>query len=171
MYGTTNMEKEIQMVDNYKTNEFANTVHQLINQIAKQNQVYEDACVNFFGVTSAQGSTILAIPVDDTLKMNELSNVVGVDSSTMTRMIDQLVDKDLVKRQAGEKDRRQVHIGLTDSGCKLHQELKNALDKFYQDSLEKIPEEKREKIIESLVTVNSAIKNGLEECCNRYCQR
>jgi DNA-binding MarR family transcriptional regulator len=159
------------MKKTHKASEFAETVHQLINQIAKNNQLYENACVNFFGVTTSQGGTILAIPIDTTLKMNELSTVVGVDTSTMTRMIDQLVDRGLVLRKTGEKDRRHVYIGLTGSGRKLHQELAEALDKFYQDSLEQIPEDKRNWIIDSLVTVNKAIGNGLDECCNRYCKR
>jgi DNA-binding MarR family transcriptional regulator len=151
--------------------EFADKVHQLVNQIDKNNQAYEEACVNFFGVTSSQGGTILAIPVDSDLKMNELSAVVGVDTSTMTRMIDQLMNKGLVTRTTGEKDRRHVNIGLTEKGRKLHQELSGALDKFYQDSLEQIPVEERERIVNSLVTVNNAISHGLAECCNRYCKQ
>ena len=154
-----------------KTKDFTNTVHQLVNQIAKNNQVYEKACVDFFGVTSSQGGTILALPISNNLKMNELSTAMGVDSSTMTRMIDQLVDKGLVNRQAGEKDRRLVHIGLTTTGKKLHKELAGALQKFYQDSLDRIPEGERETIIKSMVTVNNAINKGLEECCKRYCKR
>jgi DNA-binding MarR family transcriptional regulator len=155
----------------YNTQDFANIVHQLINQMAKNNQVYENACVNFFGVTSSQGATILALPLENTLKMNELSKFIGVDTSTMTRMIDQLVDKQLVLRQPGENDRRQVNVGLTGAGRKLHQELAGALDKFYQDSLDRIPEKERAVIINNLVKVNEAINKGLEECCKRYSSR
>jgi DNA-binding MarR family transcriptional regulator len=151
--------------------EFAGTVHQLVNQIGKNGQAYEEACVNFFGVTSSQGGTILAIPLDGNLKMNELSATIGVDTSTMTRMIDQLVNRELVGRKTGEKDRRHVYIGLTEKGRKLHEELSRALDKFYQDSLEQIPDPERERIINSLVTVNNAISRGLVECCNRYCKQ
>jgi DNA-binding MarR family transcriptional regulator len=159
------------MKKTFRASEFANTVHRLIDQIAKNNRVYENACVNFFGVTPSQGGTILAIPIDNTLKMNELSKIVSVDNSTMTRMVDQLVKKELVIRKTIEKNRRHVHIGLTESGRKLHQELSKALEKFYQDSLEQISEDKRDWIIDSLVTVNKAIGNGLDECCNRYCKR
>jgi DNA-binding MarR family transcriptional regulator len=155
----------------YRASEFVSTVHELIDQIAKNSQVYEKACVDFFGVTSSQGSTILSLPIDNSLKMNELSSSMGVDNSTMTRMIDQLVDKGLVTRQTSEKDRRLVHIGLTAAGRKLHQELAAALEKFYQDSLDRIPVEEREMIMKSLVTVNNAVSKGLEECCKRYCKR
>ena len=83
-----------------RTRDFASEAHQLIDRIAQNNRVYEENCVKFFGVTSSQGGTILSIPLNSTLKMNELSNAVGVDNSTMTRMVDQLVDKGLVLRKA-----------------------------------------------------------------------
>jgi DNA-binding MarR family transcriptional regulator len=155
----------------YNKQDFANTAQRLIEQIAKNNQVYEEACVNYFGVTSSQGGTILNLPQENTLKMNQLSKIVGVDNSTMTRMINQLVEKGLVERQASEKDRRLVQVGLTAAGKKLRQELAGALEQFYQDSLDKIPEKERTNIIQSLTAVNNAIGNGLEECCQKYCQR
>ena len=153
------------------TRDFVNEAHRLIDKIAQNNRVYEENCVKFFGVTTSQGGTILSIPLNSTLKMNELSKAAGVDTSTMTRMVDQLVDKGLVTRKTGEKDRRQVQIGLTITGKKLRQELAAALDNFYKDSLDQIPEKDREAIIESLLKVNEAINKGLEECCKRYCQR
>jgi DNA-binding MarR family transcriptional regulator len=153
------------------TRDFVNEAHRLIDKIAQNNRVYEENCVKFFGVTTSQGGTILSIPLNSTLKMNELSKAAGVDTSTMTRMVDQLVDKGLVTRKTGEKDRRQVQIGLTITGKKLRQELAAALDNFYKDSLDQIPEKDREAIIESLLKVNEAIGKGLEECCKRYCQR
>ncbi len=153
-----------------RTKDFVSEAHQLIDRIAQNNRAYEENCVKFFGVTSSQGGTILSIPLNSTLKMNELSNAVGVDNSTMTRMVDQLVDKGLVLRKVSEKDRRQVQIGLTPKGQKLHQELAAALHNFYKDSLDQIPETERAVIIESLVKVNDAIGKGLAECCKRYCQ-
>ena len=150
--------------------EFTNEAHRLMDQIAKNNQVYEESCVAFFGVTSSQGGTILSLPLSKTLKMNDLSNAMSVDNSTMTRMVDQLVDKGLVLRKADEKDRRLVQIGLTPAGQKLHKELAAALDNFYKDSLDQIPEKERTIIIESLAKVNNAMGKGLEECCKRHNQ-
>lgn len=152
-----------------KTRDFDNEVHYLLDQIAKNSGVFEKACVAFFGVTSSQGGTLLALPLKDTLRMNELSSAVGLDNSTMTRMVDQLVEKDLVFRQADEKDRRLVHIGLTSSGKKLHKELAEALANFYKDSLDEIPQEERVIIIQSLERLKDAIEKGLENCCKRYC--
>lgn len=154
-----------------RTRDFANDVHQLLDQIAKTNEGYEKACVTFFGVTTSQGGTILSLPLRSTLRMNELSSIVGVDNSTMTRMVDQLVDKGLVFRKVDETDRRLVNIGLTAPGQKLHKELDKALKAFYKDSLGEIPEEERAAIIQSLASLSSAIAKGVENCCKRYCNR
>jgi DNA-binding MarR family transcriptional regulator len=154
-----------------KTRDFANEVQSLLDQISGNNRTFDEACKAFFGVTSAQGGTLLSLPVKDTMRMNELSKTVGVDTSTMTRMIDQLVDKDLVYRKTDTKDRRIVCIGLTASGEKLHQELAGALAGFYKDSLDEIPDKERETIIRSLERLNNAIAKGLENCCKKYCGR
>jgi DNA-binding MarR family transcriptional regulator len=151
------------------TRDFAGEIRRLLDLIAKNNQVYEDSCVAFFGVTTSQGGTLLSLPVEGTLRMNELSNSVGVDNSTMTRMVDQLVEKDLVFRKADENDRRLVRVGLTRSGTILRDELSNALANFYKDSLDGIEEKERASIIRSLEVLNSAIGRGLENCCKKYC--
>jgi len=152
-----------------RNEDFTNKVRSLLRQIVKSNQGYEEACVAFFGVTSSQGGTLLAIPLKNTLRMNELSNIVGVDKSTMTRMVDQLVDKGLANRKVDEKDRRLVHIGLTDSGQQLSKKLAKALRGFYKDSLGEIREVERAAIIKSLTILNGAIARGVENCCKRYC--
>jgi len=154
-----------------RNEDFASEVRRLLRQIVKSNQGYEEACVAFFGVTSSQGGTLLALPLKNTLRMNELSNNVGVDKSTMTRMVDQLVDKGLAYRKVDEKDRRLVHIGLTDAGRQLNTKLAKALKGFYKDSLGEIREDERAAIIQSLATLNGAISRGVENCCKRYCNR
>jgi DNA-binding MarR family transcriptional regulator len=153
-----------------RTRDFAKEVQHLLDRISKNNQAFEQACVAFFGVTGGQGDVLLSLSIDDTLRMNELSKAAGVDNSTMTRMIDQLVEKGLVIRQADAKDRRLVRIGLTDSGKKMHEDLAGALAGFYKDSLDNIQENEREVIIQSLETLNHAIARGMEECCRKNCQ-
>lgn len=158
--------------EQFSSNEdFASEVRRLLRQIVKSNQGYEDACVTFFGITSSQGGALLALPLKKTLRMNELSNGVGVDKSTMTRMVDQLVEKGLVFRKVDEGDRRLVHIGLTEQGQQLNTKLAKALKGFYRDSLCEIREDERAAIIRNLVMLNGAIARGVENCCKRYCNR
>jgi DNA-binding MarR family transcriptional regulator len=171
MYYTNITERIVNKGKFNKTRDFANEVQQLLDGISGNNHVFGEACVAYFGVTSAQGGTLLNLPSETTLSMNELSKSVGVDNSTMTRMINQLVEKGLVFRRQDEKDRRLVCVGLTDAGQKLQGDLSGALAGFYKDSLDEIAEQERQVIIQSLEKLNKAIAKGLENCCKRYCNR
>jgi DNA-binding MarR family transcriptional regulator len=162
---------EIEMEEIKNTREFADKVSRLLNQINRNNGAFEQACVKFFGVTSSQAGTLLHLPLKQTLRMNELSEASGVETSTMTRMVDQLVEKGLVIRQTDAKDRRIVLISLTPQGQKMHKELSGALAGFYTDSLDDITEAEREIIIQVLERLKTSIEKGLENCCNKYCNR
>jgi DNA-binding MarR family transcriptional regulator len=151
-----------------KTRVFANKVRDLINKITISFESYERACGNYMGVTTAQGGTLLSFPIKRALTMNELSRAVNLDISTMTRMIDQLVEKGLVLRETDVKDRRVVRVGLTEAGRKLRKRLEDALQAFYSNSLANIQKEDRDKIIIHLQSINEAITRGLEECCAKF---
>lgn len=150
---------------------FSIKVMNLMDAIVKNDQIFENACVNAFGVTTSQASVLLSFPAKDTLSMNELSSEVGVDTSTMTRMVDQLMSKNLVSRQADNQDRRIVRVGLTEIGFKLREAMKGAVEGFYKDSLDEIPVDKRAMIISCLEILNRAFSKGLENCCKKYCHK
>jgi DNA-binding MarR family transcriptional regulator len=163
------MEIELEGLKN--TQVFADKVSILLNQINKNNSTFEQACLKAFGITSAQAGTLLNLPSKGTMMMNELSNAAGVDTSTMTRMVDQLVEKGLALRHADAKDRRLVRVGLTPQGQKMHQELGDALTYYHMESLEDITESEREITIQVLERLKNAVDKGLENCCNKYCSQ
>ncbi len=147
-----------------KARDFAGRVLHLISELVKNNEMCDRECVAQYGVTASQGYTMLSLPEEGTLSMNELSKTMGVDNSTMTRMVDQLVDKHLVYRKADEKDRRLVRIGLTERGRELHTDLEEELKNFYKMALDEISEEQRLGIIHSLEQLNRAITRAIEAC-------
>lgn len=144
--------------------DFANEVKRLIYQLVKNNESCDRISVARYGVTSSQGYTLLSLPDDGTLSMNELSKAMGVDNSTMTRMVDQLIDKALVHRNPDEKDRRQVRIGLTAKGDELREHLEQALQSLYKEALGEIGEEERLTIINGLKRLNEVFAKSIESC-------
>lgn len=144
--------------------DFASRVLRLISDLVKNNEMCDRECVAQFGVTASQGYTVLSLQAEGTLSMNELSKAMNVDNSTMTRMVDQLVDKALVYRKPDEKDRRLVRIGLTDKGRELHADLESELKNFYKTALDGISEEERLGIIRSLEQLNTAMARAIETC-------
>jgi DNA-binding MarR family transcriptional regulator len=160
---------EIELNGLKSSKEFANKVAVLFGQINKNNNTFEQACYKIFTITTSQADTLLKLSPKEALRMNELSEAAGVDTSTMTRMIDQLIDKELVLRQADDKDRRIVRVGLTPQGKKMQKELSEALSTYYIESLDDISESEREIIIQVLERLKNAVDKGLENCCNKYC--
>jgi len=97
--------------------------------------------------------------------MNDLSLKMRVANSTMTRMVDQLVQKGLVNRSADPQDRRIVLINLTDQGKEVQLKLKDTLQDFFCQVLCDLPAEQLIGILEGLETLNKSIREKLKSCC------
>ncbi|PKU24809.1 MarR family winged helix-turn-helix transcriptional regulator [Telmatospirillum siberiense] len=54
----------------------------------------------------------------------ELCRAIGYDSGSMTRMLDRLVNLDLIRRERCDRDRRVVRLFLTETGKKLYKDLR-----------------------------------------------
>lgn len=57
------------------------------------------------------------------LRMTELAERLLVANSSCNRLVGRLVERGLVERQPGPTDRRQVLVGLTSDGRRLHRRM------------------------------------------------
>ncbi len=119
-----------------------------------------------YGVTTAQGEALLAFSTGSRLSMNELSRMLGLANSTMTRMVEYLVARGLVSRAEDDQDRRIVRVTLTAEGRKLQGSLKEARREIQRLILSEIKEGERAGILEVLEKLNAAIDNAMRECCD-----
>ena len=67
-------------------------------------------------LTAMQWAPLLLLAHGKARTAAELSRCTGVETSTMTRMLDRLESKDLISRNRCEKDRRIIYLELTDTG-------------------------------------------------------
>ncbi len=67
-------------------------------------------------VTPAQSGILFLLKRKNGQTMSELSQVLTVDNSTLTGLVDRLERLDFVKRNAGTADRRASHVFITDKG-------------------------------------------------------
>ncbi|MEO8810570.1 MAG: MarR family transcriptional regulator [Rhodanobacter sp.] len=63
------------------------------------------------------------------MSASELARAVDIDGGAMTRQLDQLEIKQLLRRQPHEQDRRALRIELTDAGRALFQQLTDCNDR------------------------------------------
>lgn len=82
--------------------------------------------------------------------MNDLSVSLGVSHSRITRIVDNLVYKNYVRRFPSEKDRRSWLAELTEDGVVANNESVNEFLNIQIDILNALPEEKIVSILESI---------------------
>lgn len=114
------------------------------------------------GITLSQCYTLVEVGRAEKLSLNELSEIVGLDKSTMSRTVENMVSGGLVERVIDSKDRRYVQIKLTEKGVYAYEEIENNMETFFKSVIENIPEEKRDQVVESMQYLLKAIPG---KCC------
>lgn len=115
------------------------------------------------GVTIGQCHAVLEIGIVGEISLIDLANVLNLDKSTVSRIVNNLVIDDWVKRVIDPKNRRYVKLELTTKGQELYEKINSVLNLYLANVLKDIPENKREQVAESLkLLINAVNKNS---CC------
>lgn len=85
--------------------------------------------ISQYDVTSPQFMILKVIHEGTAATPGAISEVIGVDMGAVTRLIDRLVKKGLLKRRPCTEDRRVCYVDLTDKSRKLMPKLTSAADK------------------------------------------
>jgi DNA-binding MarR family transcriptional regulator len=78
-------------------------------------------------VTVAQWVVLRTLYESDNMTLNQLADLVGLDKSSVSRMVERLVHRDLVNRSEGN-DRRSLGLSLTPAARKLVPKLAKLAD-------------------------------------------
>ncbi|HEY1408574.1 MAG TPA: MarR family transcriptional regulator [Promineifilum sp.] len=85
----------------------------------RQFMRFSETAAREAGITPKQHQALLAIagfPNRDQIMMSELAERLQVRHHTTVELIDRLAAQDLVVREPGMEDRRQVYVSLTEQG-------------------------------------------------------
>jgi DNA-binding MarR family transcriptional regulator len=90
---------------------------------------------------------------------------MGVAQSSMTRLVDGLEKRGWVERVRAGQDRRRVEVELSPAGRKEAARLSGLTEEIMATIRERIPEGKRDQVLESLTLLRDAIEDV--RCCGR----
>lgn len=125
--------------------------------------VLEDGELACCGITFAQCHALVEIGRTKTISLSELSQIMGLDSSTLSRTVNNLVTSGLALRESDPGDRRYITITLTPEGEELFASIESVMDDYFDQIFAQIPESKRGQILEDLILIIEAMdKSG---CC------
>ena len=102
-------------------------------------------------MTYSQVLAIISIP-NDGIEMSELAQKLGLDNSTITRLIVRLEKKGWVGREQSRRDKRAIKVFLKTKGLTIQQDIEKKIESIGEKIKMEIDDEKRESILEHLFT-------------------
>jgi DNA-binding MarR family transcriptional regulator len=131
---------------------------ELLSAMIRSFIAFERSEIFCCGVTMTQCSTLLAIGKRGKMTMNELSDWMSLATSTMTRIVDNLVRDGYIARTQDEQDRRVVYVSLTDSGAQLFDGILRIYHEYHRKIVENIPPEELHNVVEALHLLKDSIE-------------
>lgn len=112
----------------------------LVSQTARQRELRFDRGAASLGLSLTRLRTLAVIRRIENCSMNDLALFTGVDRTTLTRAVDQLVRDGLVERWSPARDRRRVNVALSAKGEALHADAFKRLAMANRGALDKLGE-------------------------------
>ncbi len=141
---------------------FREKLRQLLREMGWQFKNDAICC----GVTVAQCHALLEIEKEGAISLRDLAEVLGLDISTLSRTIDNMVQTGLVARRANPEDRRYVAISLTEKGMEITGTIDRTYNDYFAAVFQKIPPHKRDQVIESIYLLADALGDiNSNSCC------
>lgn len=119
----------------------------------KYNQV-----VTEFGITQSIGYLLINIDEEGTT-VSQAAALLGLKSTSLSRMLNQLEETGLIYRQSNKGDKRSVKIFLTDLGKEKRQMAKDVVKQFNNYLNAHISEADKQYLTEMLKKINQLTIN------------
>lgn len=128
-----------------------------LNVIFELSHIYRDVFVRDFladyptpeGLNRTHLRTLLFIMFADNPKMSEISGNMGLEKGSFTPVAQKLLALGYISKSKTDKDRRKSILNLTDKGTELTLEYYAAHEKYINDKLALLGDE-RDKYLETL---------------------
>ena len=97
----------------------------------------------------SQVQAIIIIPSDG-IEMSELSLTLGLDNSTVTRLVERLEVKGFVKRKKNKLDKRSIIVSLKKQGMSIQKSIEKKLDEIGEQIFFETSQSQKEISLENL---------------------
>ncbi|MBA7562586.1 Transcriptional regulator SlyA [subsurface metagenome] len=128
-------------------------VTEVLRDLSCQLQALIRRLAHTHELTPTQAHILLTLPVDG-LSMSALARCLGLDASTMSRVIDKMAEQYWVQRQTSVKDRRVIQVVRTSLGHEIRRRLYDDMEQLVQELLRDLPPEREELLSQLLADLS-----------------
>jgi DNA-binding MarR family transcriptional regulator len=139
-------------------------VREVFQQFVRRFGLLQKDGAQCCGVSVVQSHIIYELSKKPNISLNDLSQLLSVDTSTLSRQVQYLVELDMISRVPAPNDRRFVLLSLTSKGQQQHFQIAKLMEDYVEGIFSKIPKEKQYQVLESLQFLNDAMVQSAD-CC------
>jgi DNA-binding MarR family transcriptional regulator len=125
-------------------------VLQALRQIIREVDLYSRHLLREYEITGPQLITLLTVKEYELVTVSAIARHIYLSPSTVIGILDRLEAKGLIRRDRDLKDRRLVHVSLTEQGKALARNAPSPLQDAFAGAMRKLPETELVMIAESL---------------------
>jgi DNA-binding MarR family transcriptional regulator len=124
----------------------------------RYNQLVAD-----FGITQSIGYLLINIDETDGTTVSQAANLLGLKSTSLSRMLSQLEKSGLIYRESNQGDKRSVKIFLTALGKEKRHQARSVVRQFNNYLNANISEKEKEYLTDLLKKINQLTINYTPE--------
>ena len=144
-----------------KNNEFISLdLMKVICGVIKKLRKKQDDLLSPYGLTNFHSNYILNLDRYKNLTMADLTELSGVDKANTTRVVKDLLDKQIVEKQGGE---RKFILKLTQFGKQIAKKFKQSIQNFMEKVFVAFNNEERNHLCVLLDKLFNGVKIAVEE--------
>lgn len=144
-----------------KYNQCVADIGELLQKTVRIFQLFERDQIRVHGFTSSQCHILLEVYHHRSLSINEISNKMNLEISTITRIMDILVRDKLILRQRSTGDRRIVEAILTEQGREAAIKLQAGITAYYQEVIANLPRGHVREVMSSVEHLLVALEKSI----------
>lgn len=135
------------------------SIEQLMQRLGYLEEVKSDCC----SLSIVQSTALMAIGRQQGLSVNALAEQLGLDKSTASRHVTNLVQSGYVIRHESPEDRRFFSLTLTEKGIQNFNTLEATTEQFYQRIVNHMAPEDQKALEQGLEALLKALEAS--GCC------
>jgi len=112
------------------------------------------------GLFPGQELLLMQLWERDALPQRDLVESLGIDHSTVTKMLQRMQAAGLIERRVSADDRRVVVVSLTDEGRRLRGEVERIWQQMEQLMVGHLSDQQRRELLSLLDTVEAQLQPG-----------
>jgi DNA-binding MarR family transcriptional regulator len=98
------------------------------------------------------------------LGLADLHEILSVEKSTTTRLVNPLIQRRLLRRDRAAHDSRAATLSVTEEGRETHRKAWGCLEGFFVGIVDSIPAGRRDEVLAAVKVFTGAMKQAANAC-------